>query len=87
MDRVAIKKSLTDILEHTIGESFEGIQETTSLFVDLGLDSLDMASMAIEVQAEFKIELKTDELRSIVHVGDLLDLIQAELPATRRHAA
>jgi acyl carrier protein len=43
--------------------------------------------MAIEVQTEFKVDLKAAELMKLVYVKDLIDLIQCKLPPTQQLAA
>lgn len=79
MDRATLLKTLVEIVERSVGEDIVGIEESKNLKDDLGLDSIDFVSMAIEVQSTFNIELKTDELTGLVQVKDLLDLIQKKL--------
>ena len=87
MDRVTLKKTLMDIFERCVGEPMGAIEETMTLKDDLHLDSIDVVSMAIEVQSEFDIDLKTAELTGVVTVKDLLDLIQSKLPSPETRAA
>jgi len=81
MDRAALLKALADVLERSVGEPVAAVDESMDLQTDLGLDSIDVVSMAIEVQSEFNIELKTEELKGLVSVKDLLDLMQAKIAA------
>ena len=87
MERSAIKKSLADILERSVGEPVCAIEESMNLKDDLRLDSIDVVTMAIEIQSEFKIDLKTPELMRLVTVKDLLDLIQLKIAPTQTQAA
>jgi acyl carrier protein len=87
MDRAALLKSLVDILERSVGEPVAAVNESMRLQDDLGLDSIDVVSMAIEVQSEFNIDLKTEELKQLVVVKDLLDLMQAKIAANQTRAA
>jgi acyl carrier protein len=87
MDRADLKKTLMDIFERCVGEPVAAIEETTRLKEDLSLDSIDVVSMAIEVQSEFNIDLKAEELTGVVTIKDLLDLILVKLRATENRAA
>jgi acyl carrier protein len=76
MDRAAIKEKLAEILERSVGEATCAIEETTNLKEDLNLDSVDVVTLAVEVQSEFRVDIKTVELMKLVLVKDLIDLIQ-----------
>ena len=87
MDRTSLKKTMTEIFERCVGEPLVAFEETMTLKDDLRLDSIDTVSMAIEVQSEFNIDLKTQELTSLVTVKDLLDMILSKLPPAQTRAA
>ena len=87
MDRAIIKQKLLEILERSVNEPVGAIEETMNLQSDLSLDSVDVVTMAIEVQAEFKIDLKAAELMKVVLVKDLIDLIQSKVPSSQTRAA
>jgi acyl carrier protein len=79
MDRTAILKKLGEILERSVGEPVCVLEESTKLQEDLSLDSVDVVTMAIEVQSEFKVDLKAAELSKLLLVKDLIDLIQSKI--------
>lgn len=54
------------------------INETTK-FTDLGIDSLDIAEIIMEIESEFSVSLKFDA--SIVDVKTLVEKIDQELKA------
>jgi acyl carrier protein len=87
MDRAVIKQKLAEILERSVGDNVGPVEETMNLQTDLSLDSVDIVTMAIEVQTEFKVDLKAAELMKLVYVKDLIDLIQCKLPPTQQLAA
>jgi acyl carrier protein len=87
MDRSIIKQKLTDILERSVSEPVANIEESMNLQTDLSLDSVDVVTMAIEIQTEFKIDLKAAELMKLVLVKDLLDLIESKVSPSRSQAA
>ena len=81
MDRALIKQKLAEILELSVNDSVSAVEESMNLQTDLSLDSVDVVTIAIEVQTEFKIDLKAAELMKLVQVKDLIDLIQSKIPA------
>jgi acyl carrier protein len=87
MDRTAIKNKLAEIVEHNVGELTCAIEETTNLQTDLSLDSVDVVTLAIEIQSEFRIDLRSEELMKIVVVKDLIDVIEAKVAAKQAKAA
>jgi acyl carrier protein len=87
MDRNLIKQKLTDILERSVSEPVGVIEESMNLQTDLSLDSVDVVTMAIEIQTEFKIDLKAAELMTLVAVKDLIDLIEKKVAPNRTQAA
>jgi acyl carrier protein len=46
-----------------------------------------LISLVLRVQTDLKVDIGSKELESVVTVGDLLDLLQAKLPATAAQAA
>ena len=87
MDRLVIKQKLTDILERSINDPVGVIEESMNLQTDLSLDSVDVVTMAIEIQTEFKVDLKAADLMKLVTVKDLIDLIESKVAPTRTQAA
>jgi acyl carrier protein len=79
MDRQELKTVLAELLEETTGETYPEVTEDQSLMEGLGLDSVDMFSLVVEVQTKFKIKIASEELMTIVTVGDILNLLEAKL--------
>ncbi|MBR2315852.1 MAG: acyl carrier protein [Clostridia bacterium] len=73
---------MLDILKRIIDEhvnvDLDSITAETKLREDLGLDSLDMASLACEVEDEFEIEIPDDAIYSVITVGDVIKFIETE---------
>jgi acyl carrier protein len=82
MDRHELKRTLVELLEETTGEKYAQIDDTQNLQEGLGLDSVDVFSLVVELQTNLKIKIASDDLSAIATVGDLLDLLQARLPAS-----
>lgn len=87
MNRAMIKQKLTEILERSVGDAVGAIEESMKLQDDLSLDSVDVVTMAIEVQSEFQVDLKAAELMKLVRIKDLIDLIQTKLATSLTRAA
>jgi acyl carrier protein len=79
MDRTEIKKLLAEVLTETTGETFGALDEEQTLKDHLKLDSLDLVSMAIELQARVGATVEASEITGIVTVGDLVGLLQTKL--------
>jgi acyl carrier protein len=79
MDRKELRRVLTERLEETTGESYPEVDEAQNLQDGLGLDSVDMFSLIVELQSQLKIKIDSNDLGTIATVGDLLDLLQAKL--------
>ena len=80
-DRDAIRTILIELLEADTGEKFPTLDDTCNMREDLGLDSVDVVSIVSQIERRFRIRLTHQELETLVHVGELLDLIQTKLAA------
>jgi acyl carrier protein len=81
MDRTKLRQTLLEILEEETWEKYENLTDATQLREGLNLDSIDLASVILEIQHRLDVEIASQELEKIVVVGDLLDLLQAKLDA------
>lgn len=82
MDRQKLRATLTELLEETTGETYPEVAEEQDLADGLGLDSVDMFSLIVEMQSKFGIKIASDELAGVATVGDLLDVLQAKIGPT-----
>jgi len=55
------------------GVDFEPVGDST-LFEEVGIDSLDLASVVLDIETEFGIEISGETLRSVRTPGELVDL-------------
>ena len=79
MDRTQLKQILLQALEQATRTIYADLSETTSLQTSLGLDSLGLVSVLIEVQDRLDVSLQLDEVRDVETVGDLLTLLEQKL--------
>ncbi len=87
MDRNQLRQTLLAILEEETWEKYETLTDETDLREGLNLDSIDLASVVLEIQHRLDVEIASDELEKVVVVGDLLDLLQAKLNAKSQSRA
>jgi acyl carrier protein len=79
MDRESIRRTLTHLVEETTGEPCPELAEESDLREGLGLDSVDLFSLIVDIQGHFQIKLGSDEVEPVQTVGQLVDLLQAKL--------
>jgi len=81
MIRQELSSIVHELLEKETGETYPGLQESTSLRDGLNLDSLDMAGLVLHVESRFGIQIETELLEDITTVGDLLDVLDRKIVA------
>ena len=89
-DRETIRRTLVTYLEDDLGETLPSFDDDVNLREGLGLDSVDVVGLVMQVERLLRIRLASEELVEIVTVGNLLDLLEtkiAERPAETREAA
>ena len=89
-DRESLRRSLVAYLEDDLGETLPAFDDDLSLREGLGLDSVDVVGLVMQVEKTLRIRLATEELAGLLTVGNLLDLLEtkvAERPFETRDAA
>ena len=81
MTRQELSSIVHELLEKETGETYPGLQESTSLRDGLNLESLDMAGLVLHVESRFGIQIETELLEDITTVGDLLDVLDRKIVA------
>lgn len=79
MDRAILSEALRDLYNEETGAALDILGEETELIADLGLDSVDVVSLIMQVERQFRIRLTLAELNSVSTFGDLLDLVAIKL--------
>ena len=74
-----IRKSVSRIT----GIAQEDIQRASSFRNDLGLDSLSMLELTVDIEYAFKIKVPEERLQTIRTVDDVITLVQEYLPAVQ----
>ena len=68
-----IKKMVAD----NLGVEESKITESASFKDDLGADSLDLFELTMALEAEYGIEIPSEDLEKIVTVGDVVEYVNA----------
>ena len=71
-----IKKTVSEILAKRIDIS--NLKEEDNLSA-LGLDSLDLVEVMLEIEEELKIEFDSDQIAEVVTLGDVIKLIEEKM--------
>lgn len=71
-----VKKVVSDILSTRVDVS--SLKEDDNLTV-LGLDSLDLVEVMLEIEEELHIEFSSDEIEELATLKDVLNLIETKL--------
>lgn len=71
-----IKKTVSEILSKRVDVS--SLSENDSL-QKLGLDSLDLVEVMLEIEEALGIEFDSDEISQVTTLGDVLKLIETKI--------
>ena len=75
MKRKEIFNSLKPIIKDIVGFDVEEMNEQSSLFNDLGLDSLDAVELIMKCEKKYNIKISDNVVKNIHSVSDLIDII------------
>lgn len=70
-------KNLESILKEYTGKETELTPET-ELMKDLGMNSLELIEMAVDVEDTFGIEISDREITKLTTIGDVMNLIESK---------
>ena len=87
MNRSELSTIVLALLEKETGETYTGMDDSTTLRDGLNLDSLDMAGLVLHIESHFGVQIETELLESIATVGDMLDVLERKLEAKAGKAA
>lgn len=76
--RDEIRQTLLELFEAETGEPLDALSDDQHLAEQLGLDSVDMVSLIMQLERHFKIRLTHEELADAMLVGQLLDIVQVK---------
>ncbi|HWG39048.1 MAG TPA: acyl carrier protein [Candidatus Acidoferrales bacterium] len=81
METESIKATIKQSISRVTGIAADTISDSASYEDDLGLDSLSVLEIAVEVESYFKFQASDEELTSIRTVEDTAELVRKRLCA------
>ena len=79
METIALGQEIKQIIANTASIDIADIDEKTSFVDDLGLDSLTLLEIAINVDYEYNLELSEEEIGQIGTLSSAVELVQKRL--------
>ena len=79
MTRSKIHKLVINTLEEAFGLPAEDLVPNAKLYEDLDLDSLDAIDLAVTLKNDTGVTLDEGEMRSLIVLSDLTDLLEKKL--------
>lgn len=71
---------MLDTIKKMLAEEFnldeDSIQADSKLEADLGINSLELAELAFRIEEEFGIEIKDEDIPTLITVGDVANYIE-----------
>jgi acyl carrier protein len=74
-----LRERLFQVIADQFGVRGENIKNESHFIYDLGLDSLDLAQLQLEMEEEFKIEVSDMDMKEVATVGDALLFLKKAL--------
>jgi acyl carrier protein len=78
-----ILRGIEDVAQRHVGVA-RGLDPSLSLQVDLLLDSLQLMTLAVEVENRFRVRLDPEDEAQVRTVGDLVRVVGGKLAAEGR---
>ena len=82
MDRESLRTALAELVEQETGTKPGSLGDDVQLIEGLGMDSIDLVGLVVQVENRFGIKIATEELRPVSKVGDLLTLLEKKIAET-----
>lgn len=81
MQRESLRQALAELVEQETGSKPTELGDETVLTEGLGMDSIDLVGLIVQVENKYSIKVDTEELRQVTTVGHLLDLLLKKIEA------
>jgi acyl carrier protein len=86
-DRETIRQTVLELYEAETGKTAPSLSDALNLKDELGLDSVDLVGIVMQLENRFRIRLTHQDLEKVVCVGDLLNLLEAKVSAVPESSA
>ena len=73
---MSIMEQITEILVETFSLDPEEVTADSRLEADLGINSLELAELALRCDEEFDVEIDDEDIHRLITVGDVANYIE-----------
>lgn len=73
---MSIMEQIKEILVETFSLDPEDVTADARLEADLGINSLELAELALRCDEEFEVEIDDDDIHRLITVGDVANYIE-----------
>mgnify|MGYP003308206208 FL=1 len=73
---MSIMEQITEILVETFSLDPEEVTADARLEADLGINSLELAELALRCDEEFGVEIDDEDIHRLITVGDVANYIE-----------
>ena len=73
---MSIMEQITEILVETFSLDPEEVTADARLEADLGINSLELAELALRCDEEFEVEIDDEDIHRLITVGDVANYIE-----------
>ena len=79
---VPVRERIAQVLSDNLGVNRENVAQSLSTFsfAEVGMDSLDMVELVMELENEFDVVIPDEEAEKIRTPGDAVDCLLRHLP-------
>ncbi len=81
MEIQEIREIVKQAINKVTGVDVAAISDSASYEQDLGLDSLSILEIAVDIESQFKIQATDEELAAIQTIDDTVNLVRRRMPA------
>src|SRR5262249_27152885 len=81
MERESLRQALAELVEQETGTKPGNLADDVVLIEGLGMDSIDLVGLVVQVENRFRIKIATDELKGVSKVGEFLALVEKKISA------
>jgi acyl carrier protein len=69
-------QQVESLIRESIGTDESGIDRSTDLANDLGMDSMKRIDLLLKIEEAFAVSISDDQIDRFVRVGDIVDFIE-----------
>ena len=73
---MSIMEQITEILVETFSLEADEVTSDARLEADLGINSLELAELALRCDEEFGVEIDDEDIHRLITVGDVANYIE-----------